>query len=287
MCKSPLAKGKTASCGRGNLLKKFAFLNKSLKFYFKFSEELIEGEHQKLIFKEELMAVQSLSTSTCSVSALYASYTQKSQSGSEQNSFADSLNADKNTTSSLQFAASYFSTSTTTADYQNSDGDTVTLSSQSMDLQKAFLTAKNSNNPDDWKKIIDYLKNQYAALKSGFTNGRSADSAIAASDTTQAASSSGISGLSDYWNAENTSQRIVDFATSFAGAFKGSKDEFATMIKDAVEKGFSQAKDITGDLPDKVSALVNNTHDLTMKKLDDWINQQSGAATDVSTATSV
>ena len=231
------------------------------------------------------MAVQSLSTSTLSVSALYASYSQKSQSGSELKSFANSLNADKNTTASLQFAASYFSASSTTADYQSTDGDTVTLSSQGMDLQKAFLDAKKSNNPEDWKKIVDYLKNQYAALKSGFTNSSSTGSA--STGITQTSASGDISGLPEYWNAENTSQRIVDFATSFAGAFKGSKDEFATMIKDAVEKGFSQAKNITGDLPDKVGALVNNTHDLTMKKLDDWIKQQSEATTDVAAATSV
>jgi hypothetical protein len=86
-----------------------------------------------------------------------------------------------------------------------------------------------------------------------------------------------IPGLPEYWNAENTSQRIVDFALSFAGMFKGTDDEFVSMIKDAIEKGFSQAKDILGDLPDPVGKLVEKTHALVMDKIDKWASDRAAA----------
>jgi hypothetical protein len=81
--------------------------------------------------------------------------------------------------------------------------------------------------------------------------------------------------IPEYWNAENTSQRIVDFATSFFDAFKGKGEEFLSKIKAAVEEGFKQAKDILGgNLPDVASKLVNDTHDLVMAKFDKWAQEK-------------
>ena len=89
-----------------------------------------------------------------------------------------------------------------------------------------------------------------------------------------------IPGLPDYWNAENTSQRIVDFATSFLSAFKGSGQDFLNTIKNAIDEGFSQAKGILGDnAPDPISKLTNKTYALVMDKLDAWAKAQ-GITTD-------
>jgi hypothetical protein len=90
-----------------------------------------------------------------------------------------------------------------------------------------------------------------------------------------------IPGLPDYWNAENTSQRIVDFATSFLSIFKGSGADFLNTIKDAIDQGFSQAKDMFGDVPNAVSQLTDKTHALVMDKLDAWAKAQ-GITTDAS-----
>jgi hypothetical protein len=73
----------------------------------------------------------------------------------------------------------------------------------------------------------------------------------------------------NYWNAENTSERIVNFAMSFSGAFTGAPEEFADAIKAAVEEGFRQAHAITGDLPGAAGELNRETHRLTFKKLEE------------------
>jgi hypothetical protein len=177
-------------------------------------------------------------------------------------------------TPGLVLTSEYYSEDTMTLNYTSKDGDSVSLSTQSIEYQKAMLTANGVNSADDWKKIVDYMKDQFDSLKSQIIKDFLKSNGQDVQSTDQASGSEGIPGLPEYWNAENTSQRIVDFATSFYGAFKGSGDEFLSMIKDAIEKGFSQAKDIVGDLPDPVSKLVNNTHDLVMQKLDKWAADQ-------------
>jgi hypothetical protein len=179
----------------------------------------------------------------------------------------------------LVLTSEKYSSNSMVLDYKNADGDSVILSTQSIEYQKAMLSANGINSEEDWKKLVDYLKEQYTSLKEEIIKGFLKSNGQEVSENKTAADSGEIAGLPEYWNAENTSQRIVDFATSFLGAFKGSGEEFLSMIKDAIEKGFAQAKDIMGDLPDAVGKLVNTTHDLTMKKLDAWAAQQ-GIATD-------
>lgn len=77
-------------------------------------------------------------------------------------------------------------------------------------------------------------------------------------------------GVPAYWNAENTSDRIVSFATSFAGIF-GNDPEFAETIIGAVAEGFSQASEILGNLPGKAGKLNRDTRELTFSKLDIWL----------------
>ncbi len=160
--------------------------------------------------------------------------------------------------------------------FQNQDGDSVTLSTASLQYQKTSISANGIKSKEDWQKLVDYLKNQYSDMKNEIMKGFLKDKGISTGENTTAISTenSDIQGLPDYWNADNTSQRIVDFATSFFGMFQGSGGDFVSMMKDAIEKGFSMAKDITGDLPDAVTKLVGNTHDLALKKLDDCAKQQ-------------
>lgn len=77
-------------------------------------------------------------------------------------------------------------------------------------------------------------------------------------------------GVPAYWNAENTSDRIVAFATSFAGIF-GNDPEFADTMVKAVAEGFNQASEILGNLPGKAGRLNRDTRDLTFSKLDIWL----------------
>jgi hypothetical protein len=182
--------------------------------------------------------------------------------------------------SNLSLTSEQYSLTDTVMQYQNKDGDSVTLSTESLEYQKTMLTANGSNSSQDWQKIVDYLKQQYSSLKDEIMQNFFKSQGVDVKDnsttdgTSQTSSNDGIQGLPAYWNAENTSQRIVDFATSFLSMFKGSGQDFLSMIKDAIEKGFSEAENTTGKQPDAVSNLVNNTHDLVMQKLDAWAQQQ-------------
>jgi len=78
----------------------------------------------------------------------------------------------------------------------------------------------------------------------------------------------------EYWNAENTSQRIIDFAMSFrALAPELSDEEYIKQVRDAVELGYKLAKRDLGDLPGPSAKLFNDTYSLTMKKFDELMAQ--------------
>jgi hypothetical protein len=236
------------------------------------------------------MTVQAINTNLMNVAQILpksSNYSgQSAATGLENNGEYPQFTGNNGITS-LSLTSEYFSSDKTVVQFQSKDGDSVTLSSESVEYQKAMLTANGNNSKEDWQKVINYLKEQYSSMKAeivkGFlkSNGVDVQDETGTDGTAQTTSTDSIPGLPEYWNAENTSQRIVDFATSFLSMFKGSGQDFLAMIKDAIDQGFSQAKDITGDLPDPVSKLVNNTHDLVMKKLDAWALQQ-GIASDTS-----
>lgn len=89
----------------------------------------------------------------------------------------------------------------------------------------------------------------------------------------------------EYWNAENTSQRIVDFAMSFADLSTMKDEEFISSMRDAVVAGFQEARDIIGELPGPAAKLFNDTYELTMKKFDALLQEK--ATVDKSTNASV
>lgn len=77
----------------------------------------------------------------------------------------------------------------------------------------------------------------------------------------------------EYWNSENTSQRIVDFAMSFAD--ENSSPEFLEELRGAVMEGFAQAKEILGEIPGESGKLFNNTYESAMAKFDELMNQDT------------
>ncbi len=71
-----------------------------------------------------------------------------------------------------------------------------------------------------------------------------------------------------YWSAEETSDRLVDFAK----ALSGNNPEKAEMLKDAFEKAFKEIEEMFGgELPQ----LSYDTFDKTMEKFDLWANGDS------------
>lgn len=75
----------------------------------------------------------------------------------------------------------------------------------------------------------------------------------------------------DFWGAEKTAQRILDFAKNLAG---DDTDALSTLRK-AFEKGFGEAGGIWGDkLPD----VCQDTYDLVQKGFDEWEKELNAAA---------
>jgi hypothetical protein len=181
--------------------------------------------------------------------------------------------------SGSSFKTSYASSSNSvsdndTSDYSSVDGDTVTLSSGDAG------TIDNSDEKSQRQAIIDEIVSQYNDLQvqlkkilwgSINNSGNSSETYDPLSfDETQE-----LPGLPDYWNADNTSQRIVDFATSFLSAFSGSGEEFFNTIKNAITEGFRQAGfNISSTPTDSVDKLTAKTYALTMNKLDEWAEEQ-------------
>lgn len=77
----------------------------------------------------------------------------------------------------------------------------------------------------------------------------------------------------EYWNAENTSDRIVHFATQMAEISGMDLKEFGEIIKQAVSKGFDQAGAATGELTGAAAKLNQDTKDLVFSKLSKWLEE--------------
>ncbi|MGL1901042.1 MAG: hypothetical protein OCC49_02815 [Fibrobacterales bacterium] len=76
-----------------------------------------------------------------------------------------------------------------------------------------------------------------------------------------------------YWNAENTSQRLVDFAISFRSYFTHMDDvEFLEEVKAAMLEGYARAHEDMGftdeTIPPDLGKLYNDTYHSTMDKID-------------------
>lgn len=69
-----------------------------------------------------------------------------------------------------------------------------------------------------------------------------------------------------YWGAQQTSDRILDFAKALSGGDKAKADE----LLDAFKKGYEEATKTWGkELP----SLSKNTYDLVEKKFEAWKNE--------------
>ncbi|MCC8165718.1 MAG: DUF5610 domain-containing protein [Planctomycetes bacterium] len=95
--------------------------------------------------------------------------------------------------------------------------------------------------------------------------------------------SSVAKGVSDYFSPEATSGRILDFAKSFypmsdaikkaGGDTPEAREEFAELMRGAIQKGFDQALGSLGAVPKNTMDGINKTHELTMKGLDDFVKE--------------
>lgn len=89
-----------------------------------------------------------------------------------------------------------------------------------------------------------------------------------------------MNSLKDYFSPEKTADRIVDFATAFfplsdqykkGGDTEESREEFAEIMRKAIQKGFDQAMGTLGNVPKNVQEGIDKTHELTFKGIDDFV----------------
>lgn len=168
----------------------------------------------------------------------------------------------------------YYSSDKLTLNYSNKDGDTVTLNMEHVEYQKAMLSVGGNINSEDWNEIVDKIKEEFLKFQKNIIKKFIESIGGETVEESEKAEYGKIEGLPEYWNAENTSQRIVDFATSFYGLAESTGKEYYEMMRGAIEEGFSQAMGILGELTGPVNDLVNHTFELAMQKLDAWAVEQ-------------
>ncbi|MBD3393683.1 MAG: hypothetical protein GF410_16840 [Chitinivibrionales bacterium] len=168
----------------------------------------------------------------------------------------------------------YFSSDTLSLTYTNNDGDTVSLSMQHVEYQKAMIQFEGDADSPEWKQMVEFIKDEYQRMHQEMLDSFIASVNGEKPEKAENREADTIEGLPEYWNAENTSQRIVDFAVSFYSLYEGTGEEYLGIIRGAIEEGFSQARDMLGELPDAVDKLVGDTYDLVMEKLDAWAAEQ-------------
>lgn len=75
-----------------------------------------------------------------------------------------------------------------------------------------------------------------------------------------------------YWGADAVSSRLLDFAKALSGGDQSK----ASLLMDAVKKGFKMAEELWGD---DLPQLSKDTLDLTMKKFDQWAKEVGSSET--------
>lgn len=169
-------------------------------------------------------------------------------------------------------------------EYTSKDGDTVSLSMQSIEYSKSIVEFAAEGDSQKMDELIAYIKDSYAQMKKDMVNQFTKSLGGAVDEVEQTPSVKKIE-VPEEWNAENTSQRIVDFALSFYGAVDKQGNDFFEAIKGAIIDGFKQARDMLGDLPDEANELIDDTYSRVMEKLDSWAKTEEIVATTETTPT--
>ncbi|MFC1585628.1 DUF5610 domain-containing protein [Fibrobacterota bacterium] len=163
--------------------------------------------------------------------------------------------------------------------YQNQDGDFFELSYRSESYKAFSASAPVSDEmgrkyfDEMLKQLKEYIMMQEQRILEIFFGDDKSAKVREPAESDPAAEL----GIPEYWNAENTSQRIVDFATSFFSMSGQEADEFGKTIIAAVKKGFEEANEILGNLPGAAGRLIADTQQLTLEKLDAWVAEHSEA----------
>lgn len=177
----------------------------------------------------------------------------------EKSTTLASEHTDKFVKSETGFTPAY-TKATVTDNRSNRKNDTTTDDSKSKKNEKTDSAKAASKSVRQMKN--EGMKDIVAKLIGGQASGTKVTSSI-----DQMLRSYGLEPLKadseDFWGAEKTANRILDFAKSLAG-----DDEKAFQkMKDAVEKAFGECEGIWGG---KLPSVCYETKDLIAKGFDEW-----------------
>lgn len=151
---------------------------------------------------------------------------------------------------------------------EKANANTYTKGVKTEHAGKSALNIKN----EGMKDMVAQLLGQAKSGGNKSPNGLSLDSILKSFDIEPIESD----GSEDFWGAEKTANRILDFAKSLA---KNDPDSFKK-VKDAFEKGFAESEKIWGDkLPD----VSYQTLDKVRAGFDEWEKEINAQADAVST----
>lgn len=94
--------------------------------------------------------------------------------------------------------------------------------------------------------------------------------------------------LLEFFSPENTSERIVGFATGYFSNFAQNNpdlseeeqvDEFSNLISGAIEQGFEEAREVLGDLSgfETISKNIEKTYNLVVEKIEEFRRENFNA----------
>jgi hypothetical protein len=185
-----------------------------------------------------------------------------------------------NNTTDTEKAASSTSQSTTTTDDTAVVYDKTKLSEDDRKSIVAQLKADQEKRQSQLTSLVSQMLNKQANTYGTATNMwqflASGNFTVDAETKAQAQKDIAEDG---YWGVTQTSDRIVQFATSLAG----DDTESLQKMRDAFLKGYEQAeKTWGGELPD----ISKQTYDAVLEKLDKLINPSDTSTSNKNTVTS-
>lgn len=146
-------------------------------------------------------------------------------------------------------------------------------------LDPKTIEAMKSEAEKHYSKMIESIKQMI--IKQGYENGASLKKTeilnisyfnISSEKLEFIETETDIDNSANYWSAEATAERIVNFAKEISG---GDTSKYET-LKKAIQKGFDKAI----SLFDKTPEISQKTFDLAMKGLDSWAKSKETASSE-------
>lgn len=193
-------------------------------------------------------------------------------------------NRPSNKVNSFSYNEEYLSHEKLTLNYSTKDGDSFSFNYEKLQYQRVNYQASSNKalelgKNEDKENIKKEIKELYDLVKENMIKElmKSLGAEIQRtnkSEKTEELKSPEIEGLPEYWNAENTSQRIFEFAISFHSLSEQDTEGYYKMMRDAIISGYDEAIGEIGEVSNEVSALSQNTLELALEKLDNWAKEQ-------------